>query len=55
MKLAGMSLVLEVDRVIAAETGIAKALLLAVEVRIHPFPTELGEGIGVDEAADLFY
>ena len=55
MKLAGMSLVLEVDRVIAAETGIAKALLLAVEVRIHPFPTEIGEGVGVDEAADLFY
>jgi hypothetical protein len=49
-----MSFVFKVDRVIAAEASIAKTPTLAVEISVHPFSTEIGESVGLDEMADFF-
>ena len=49
-----MSFVFKVDGIIAAEASIAKTPTLAVEISVHPFSTEIGEGVGLDETADLF-
>jgi hypothetical protein len=54
MQLAGMPFVFKVDRVIAAEASIAKTPTLAVEISVHPFSTEIGESVGLDETADFF-
>ena len=42
MQLTGMPFVFEVDGIIAAEAGIAKALLFAVKMGVHAFATEVG-------------
>ena len=49
-----MAFVFKVDGIIAAEASIAKTPALAVEISVHPFSTEIGESVGLDEAADLF-
>ena len=54
VELAGVAFVFKVDGIIAAEASIAKTPTLAVEISVHPFSTEIGESIGLDEAADLF-
>jgi hypothetical protein len=55
VELAGMSFVFKVDGIIAAEASIAKTPTLAVEISVHPLPTEIGKSVGLDEAADLFH
>ena len=54
MELAGMSFVFKVDGIIAAEASIAKTPTLTVEIGVHPFSTEIGESVGLDETAYLF-
>jgi hypothetical protein len=49
-----MSFVFKVDGIIAAEASIAEPSTLAVEISVHPFSSEIGESVGLDETADLF-
>ena len=49
-----MAFVFKVDGIIAAEASIAKTATLAVEISVHPFSTEIGESIGLDETSDFF-
>src|SRR3990172_11163742 len=55
VQLLGVAFVVEVDGVVAGEAGVAKALLLAVKVRVHPFLTQVCERVGLDETANLFH
>jgi hypothetical protein len=55
MELAGMAFVFKVDGIIAAEASVAKPSALAVEISVHPFSTEIGESVGLDEAADFLH
>ena len=50
-----MAFVFKVDGVIAAEASIAKTLTLTVEIGVHPFSTEIGESVGLDEATYFFH
>ena len=55
MELAGMAFVFKVDGIIAAEASVAEPATLAVEVSVHPFATEIGESVGLDEGTDFFH
>ena len=49
-----MSFVFKVHGIITTEASIAKTSGLAVEIGVHPFSTEIGESVGLDETTDLF-
>ena len=55
VQLLGVAFVVEVNRVVAGEAGVAEALALAVEVGVHAVAAQVGERVGFDEAADLFH
>src|SRR3990172_8652521 len=55
VQLLGMAFVVEMDRVVAGEAGVAEALALAVEVSVHAVAAQVGECVGLDEAADFFH
>jgi len=42
-------------RVFAGEAGIAKTLLLPVEVHVHSFVAKIGQGVRLDVTADFFH
>src|SRR5215510_13415681 len=49
-----MSFVFKVHGIVTTEASVAKTPGLAVEVSVHPFSSEIGERVGLDETADLF-
>src|SRR3989338_1302225 len=55
VELSGVALVVEVDRIVTAEAGVAKSLGPAVEKAVHALMTEITETVRVDELADLFH
>ena len=54
VELARKSFVFKVHGIVTTEASIAKTPGLAVEVGVHPFSSEIGESVGLDETADLF-
>ena len=55
VQLLGVAFVVEVDRIVAGEAGVAEALALAVEVNIHAVAAQVGECVGLEVAADFFH
>lgn len=55
VELAGVAFVVEVNRVVSAEAGVAKALGLAVKKAVHALPAEIAEAVRFDELADLLH
>src|SRR4029077_18414841 len=54
MQLASVAFVFEVNGVVAAEAGVAEAVFLAAEFRVHPFAAQVSEGVRFDKVADVF-
>src|SRR5215204_2222859 len=54
MELLDVAFVFEMNRIVAGETSVAEATLVAFEVSVHALIGKIGEGIGFDKAADLF-
>jgi len=54
MELLDVAFVFEMNRIVAGETSVAEATLVAFEVSVHSLIGKIGEGIGFDKAADLF-